>query len=174
MTEVHIPVSLDDLLELEARISGRVGRRRSDPAASECYACGCELGPDAVVYRARWNHGRGSAGHTSWTIESVCEGCAPEPNRRSTWWWDHDPQPCQRCTRRVVNRVIPTRPMRHVFCSPDCERRYYQDRQQEKRRATLDLDKVCEGCDEPFRASRSDARYCSGACRQRAYRARKS
>jgi hypothetical protein len=32
----------------------------------------------------------------------------------------------------------------------------------------------CAGCDESFVASRGDARYCSNACRQDAYRKRKS
>ncbi len=31
-------------------------------------------------------------------------------------------------------------------------------------------DKVCEGCGKPFGSKRSDARYCSGVCRQRARR----
>lgn len=30
----------------------------------------------------------------------------------------------------------------------------------------------CEGCGDSFVAARSDARYCSSACRQRAYRQR--
>jgi len=105
----------------------------------------------------------------------VCEGCAPDPSRGDSWWWDSEPQPCQVCERGVVNRVSEARlerGWRHVFCSRDCERRYFQDRQRRIRRRTLDLDKTCDGCTEPFTAARSDARYCSPACRQRAYRLR--
>lgn len=32
---------------------------------------------------------------------------------------------------------------------------------------------TCEGCHEPLIGQRSDSRYCSGACRQRAYRERR-
>ena len=31
---------------------------------------------------------------------------------------------------------------------------------------------TCQGCGRPFGGARSDARYCSGACRQQAYRQR--
>ncbi len=33
---------------------------------------------------------------------------------------------------------------------------------------------ICGECDERFRPSRADSRYCSAACRQKAYRARKA
>jgi hypothetical protein len=33
---------------------------------------------------------------------------------------------------------------------------------------------MCEWCGEPFAATRADARYCSAACKQKAYRARRA
>lgn len=41
------------------------------------------------------------------------------------------------------------------------------------RRAEARADIVCQTCTEPFEPSRSDARYCSSACRQFAYRVRR-
>jgi hypothetical protein len=44
----------------------------------------------------------------------------------------------------------------------------------EARAVTLEAagDLICEWCVRPLTASRSDARYCSNACRQAAYRQR--
>jgi hypothetical protein len=44
----------------------------------------------------------------------------------------------------------------------------------EARAVTLEAagDLICEWCGRPLAASRSDARYCSNACRQAAYRQR--
>jgi hypothetical protein len=38
--------------------------------------------------------------------------------------------------------------------------------------ASVTLERTCEECVQPFTPQRSDARYCSNACRQRAYRER--
>jgi N6-adenosine-specific RNA methylase IME4 len=38
--------------------------------------------------------------------------------------------------------------------------------------APLSVTRTCEGCREPLKAPRADARYCSAACRQRSYRRR--
>jgi hypothetical protein len=41
-------------------------------------------------------------------------------------------------------------------------------------RAAARDERPCEGCGKPFTPARSDARYCSGACPQHAYRVRKA
>jgi hypothetical protein len=40
--------------------------------------------------------------------------------------------------------------------------------------ASVTLERTCEQCDETFTPQRSDGRFCSSACRQRAYRMRKA
>ena len=93
------------------------------------------------------------------------------PEHWQDWYWDHDAQPCETCSRPVVNRI--TRAARkHTFCSEVCGLAHYTARQREERRQTLDLDKVCE-CGTKFTAARSDASHCSNKCRQRAYRIKK-
>jgi hypothetical protein len=53
-----------------------------------------------------------------------------------------------------------------------CSRRCYQRAWRASRRTIQTL--TCEVCREPFQSPRSDARYCSNACRQWAYRLRRA
>jgi len=57
---------------------------------------------------------------------------------------------------------------RFVACSSRCA-----EITQRERRLVSHEPRACEGCGEEFTPTRSDARYCSGACRQEAYRKRK-
>jgi hypothetical protein len=58
------------------------------------------------------------------------------------------------------------------YCYP-CARDAENERHRElRRRARTDL--RCDPCGEPFTPPRADGRYCSAACRQKAYRARKA
>lgn len=72
--------------------------------------------------------------------------------------------PCAGCGRMVVH--LPTWRHDWVACSPRCRRRVY--------RGNVWGRSTCDGCGEAFDASRADARYCSSACRQRAYRQRRA
>jgi hypothetical protein len=71
------------------------------------------------------------------------------------------------CGREVTNTTYASR--RWVTaCSERCSAKALRRMRREHRRAT------CETCGETFTPTRSDSRYCSPACRQKAYRERKS
>lgn len=164
---------------LERRIRRAFGNRprrwkRPSPTASRCWLCDGPLGRHNVVYRTRVRLGRGLYGGTSWTVVPLCRQCRPVgPEPWQAWSWDRGPKPCQTCSRPVLNQVT-RRLRRHTFCSERCEREYHVARQTEKRRRESDRDKTCATCEREFTATRSDARYCSNACRQKAYRLRKA
>jgi hypothetical protein len=144
--------------------------RRAMETAEVCGKCGRELGAGDPIWRVMLSH-RCWTG-TSHCLVPVCESCGKSH--------DQDPrygfmprQLCEYCGRVVVNRATPRQwQSEHVFCCERCKRRYFTKRAKEQRaRARQDL--RCEVCGEPFEAARSDAKYCSNACRQRAYRERK-
>ena len=169
------------LVELEARIAGAPsgppgGKPRKWPSksAAECFECGHVFSNTDWVWRTRVKQGRGFVGGISWTVAPLCGDCRPERRERYSgekWRWDYDAQPCETCSRPVVNQL--TRLVRyHIFCSQRCERTYHFERQTRKRQEEADLGRVCVGCGTGFTASRSDTAYCSSACRQKAYRQR--
>jgi hypothetical protein len=90
-------------------------------------------------------------------------------------------RPCESCGRRVAldyddlpyDEPRPSRPtsMRHDFCSEVSAYRYY-NRIRNERAAAARAGRVCQECGRGFDAVRSDQRYCSAACKQRAYRQR--
>jgi predicted RNA-binding Zn-ribbon protein involved in translation (DUF1610 family) len=59
---------------------------------------------------------------------------------------------------------------RRRYCSPDCQNRGATLRAKERRQRARE--KVCQQCLKPFTAKRRDARYCTVACKQSAYRGR--
>jgi hypothetical protein len=70
---------------------------------------------------------------------------------------------CWRCGRTVYY----CGPWPGRYCTAECRRAVRQQRRRQ-RPATAD----CASCGQPYTPSRSDAAYCSPACRQRAYRQR--
>jgi hypothetical protein len=109
-----------------------------------------------------------------------CYVCAP-------YAW-HPARPCEGCARPVVNHksVRPgyrrengwiqtedyaPRDSWRIFCSERCRRAVFGAEQKAKR----EHDPIdCPVCHERVDARRRDARYCSSACRQRAYRERRA
>jgi hypothetical protein len=102
------------------------------------------------------------------------------------------PEPCAYCGRLVSNDRESADPKRftqawhywrkngskvvRTFCSEDCRRAVFDILAKAKRlaaRADARAGRKCEDCGETLDADRSDARYCSPACRQRAYRRRR-
>jgi len=81
---------------------------------------------------------------------------------------------CHGCGRplAVVTESEYRTPYRKIaYCSEACR----DDRRERAKRERAALDrKVCEACGEPFEPTRSDAKTCSPACRQRLYRLRKA
>jgi hypothetical protein len=90
-----------------------------------------------------------------------------EDLHRLTYWQEVDPD-------RVVLRpdAVPTK-RTYVVCS-GCDYRWkkFPGSGPVAPVPVSRLDPVCQGCEKVCTSSRIDARYCSNACRQRAYRAR--
>ena len=92
-----------------------------------------------------------------------CERCASE---RWPYPWDRAWR-CPVCARRVVMRRDGSRPP--WYCSTECHADAEQLRRKQRTRRALPS-RSCPTCAAPFVPRRSDARYCSGACRQKAHR----
>jgi hypothetical protein len=175
--------------ELSAAISGRRRRtpaelaehsawyervRNARRAADVCAQCEREIEEDEPVYVTKLRH------DPDWRLGPVCMDCAPV---YIPVWIERDGygQPCEACGRRVAfqadewvidgydKRPGPER--QHVLCSEVCAYRYY-NRLRSERSATARAGRSCEACGSAFDAVRSDQRYCSPACKQRAYRQR--
>jgi predicted nucleic acid-binding Zn ribbon protein len=81
-------------------------------------------------------------------------------------------QPCPVCAARFLKDCEGT-------CSGACTAWCYLERERRKRRTRYaewrgDVQRQCASCSQPFTVVRTDQSFCSGACRQRAYRQRKA
>ena len=98
-----------------------------------------------------------------WT--PVCDACAtPSEAAAATTQGD-----CAVCGQRMV-APPPRRRRRRRFVAPVCSSRCYQRQLRERHRSATQA--TCAACGLAFVAKRADARFCSAACRQRAYRQR--
>ena len=125
-----------------------------------CYDCGHEYLPGETVYYGRVR-GWGFCSHTYQKV-SYCESCKPS-------LWNTEYGSCDTCQRTVY---YPYRNIdrHHVFCSQLCSSRYWNKVQRHKRLESRQ--KECKGCEKAFTAPRSDTKFCSAACKQKAYRVR--
>lgn len=128
-------------------------RHRAQHEACWCGRCGENLAPDAAVWRTR--------------RDLICTTCWQDSFERRTLMWRMVGRPCLHCNRPVHKRGWP----RDVFCCAQCEARYVGE-QRRAQRAAARAGRVCSQCGETFEPPRSDAKYCSATCRQRAHRAR--
>ncbi len=137
-------------------------RRRALEAAhtaTRCGECARQLAAEEPVWVTKISV-RPWAG-PQWPAP-VCRDC-----RRGERWLPTTP--CEGCGRDVTYRT-PSSRRHHAFCSRRCAWRFYDRRRDEV--LALARRKSCAACARPFTATRRDARTCSPACRQRAYRTR--
>ncbi len=141
-------------------------------AGDVCGRCGLALAAEDTAWRVRERVTRGQVVSTN-----VCRECAPEYAREpepftyeGRRWLLYEPEPCEVCGRGVVWLYRPHW-RRHRCCSDRCSaRRYNRPRDEASAQAR---EKVCGVCGEAFTATRADAKTCSPACRQKAYRLRR-
>lgn len=107
-------------------------------------------------------------------IKTYCTDCKPIP------LWDvitsrKSPNTrirlCENCMRQTYVNSVYTK-----YCSDRCSRQYNNARLAEDRkllRTLLRANRKCHQCGDIFTPPRSDAKYCSSACRQKAYNIRK-
>ena len=126
-----------------------------------CGLCGRTLALGEPVWRPRIGLGRslsGAWGH--WQIVPACAECTPIEGEPSG--------PCGGCGRPVHDEWgRPSHQM--VVCCEAC-RPKAQAASARAARARKRAGKTCSLCKNSFTPARDDARFCSNACRQRAYR----
>jgi hypothetical protein len=141
----------------------RMHRSFSEETSYECAWCRHVFVDGDVVYRRRAQGEVDFAAH--WSLESICDDCVQSAMHPS--WREHrrEPTPCAGGCGVLVSdwywQAITT-----------CSRRCSKHAAAERRRVTHD-ERRCAVCDGVFTPKRSDARYCSNACKQDAYRKRK-
>jgi hypothetical protein len=129
--------------------------------AGHCTRCWEKFGGNLTAYmvweRTVWEAiGESCIHQDKWT--PVCDACASPKELAATT--KH--ATCAGCGQRLMvcpNAAIST-------CSNRCAQRRRRARRRTAARA------VCDACNLVFTPKRSDARFCSDACRQRAYRER--
>jgi hypothetical protein len=109
----------------------------------KCRLCGRGIVDSEVAIKLRGEH-------------LACSDCRPGP-------WG---LPCDACGRKVAG---------HRFCNYRCRAHYYNAPAAARRKAQrlkARQGRTCEVCAKEFTPKRSDAKTCSGACKQKAYRQR--
>lgn len=142
-----------------------------------CGKCQRKLKARQTVWRITLNFGSYRGGGPRNALTPVCRHCGPKSWRKDR---THRGR-CAQCDRPVVNHVGYTNPFEwetrypNVFCSDVCSSRWHSSqRWKRKKEARRQQPFICEGCGKHFEPRRSDAKHCSSACKQRAYRVRMS
>ena len=121
-----------------------------------CRLCGAPLRPPARIrYRGGYN-----------IVEVFyCDSCFEGKKETEHGYWNSTLRRCEICgVGMSVKRS-------GKYCSWQCQNKGYA-KQRREQRAERRENITCEICGEAFTPKRADAKYCSPACRQRAYRER--
>jgi hypothetical protein len=140
-----------------------------DDNAANCTVCGRKLVKLVFVAGQEPSAGRPPNAPNPWLGRAVCSACKPTRD-----WSGHKARwrsfMCQKCGRKVHYLIG----REYRYCTYHCAQAAWIQRATERRsrhraeNRTKQL--VCEACGIAFTAARSDARYCSATCRQRAHR----
>ncbi len=142
--------------------------RAAQETGAFCGYCARTLAPDepvALCVYKTWQHGHGMTGRAP-----ICDTCMKVPGRRGLFALRTEYEglwlrgTCENCGRRLI--VPPDGRRKHACCSDRCLLAVKKAARHRVRSFT------CDTCGAPFPPARTDSRYCSGACRQKAYRAR--
>jgi len=129
--------------------------------AMNCEKCNRPLEPGEAVYRFMFDC-RMLMGH---------KACMPVLSGYPRRWLD--PRPCDRCSR-LVYRENPQRKGSRIFtCSLEC-RQAIHNATFRKRHPVWRIKRTCHDCGETFTPKRRDSKFCSVACKQHAYRQRRT
>ena len=174
-------------------------RREIKATADRCFECDRPFDAGAVIYR----RARFGGPVLPYCVDHLCGQLEGHHNRdapEGRYWpaclcldraqgarrW-MKPEPCVACARLVANDQRTADPRQftrdwaypslqvRVFCSPACRQRFTSEgRRVARLTERRDNPPRCELCRREFIPVRSDARYCSPACRQKAYRRRQN
>jgi hypothetical protein len=139
----------------------------------KCQKCARLFSDGEPSYRISAHSGvRWGDGHYG-AVGLVCADCmaiittintGPRPLR--------DPKPCRMCQRPVFHDLRRREP-KYIVCSPECRSAVY-DEYRASVRAARRPPRPCEHCGTMFIPAKAHAKFCSAACKQRAYRLRLS
>src|SRR4051812_4915357 len=141
----------------------RRGRELAGTAA-RCFKCDVPLTETVVLRRLSSDEFRG------WRTMPHCEACLPNLARDTRY---EPSKPCDGGCGRMVIRKRAGYLRQHVYCSERCNTAIYGREAKERRAEARGYERSCEICGKAFIPTRSDARTCSSACRQKAYRSRR-
>jgi len=133
----------------------RMRRFLAIKGCTHCVSCWTPFEAGQPVYREQ-RYGR--------DLAPVCEGC------KSRYSAHDEGQPCEGCGR-LVHNLLNQRHRKRIFCCAKCE---VATRSREKHARTVEArgTRECQECGETFEPSRSDAKFCSSACKQKSHRRR--
>ena len=139
-------------------------RRRTDLTehAGHCSRCDAPFGTDDVLYMVC----RDEIMDSRPANVPVCEECLTEVDQARRQDEHARPVRCKGCGRQMIACV---KQFRKSYCSTRC----YMAAWQRRTRSTRPRPTAICICRKRFKPTRSDARYCSDACRQKAYRVRR-
>lgn len=157
-----------------------------------CDVCKRLLAADEPVWHVQTGHTHGEDIYGNvinplgtYSTGNVCRQCCEHKGtnrdfingefRTRPWLHDREmkwqpPQPCDQCGRPVHWSGRRRFPM-HFVCSWGCQRRAWWGKSRYVPRPAP-KGRACADCGKRFYPKRTDARFCSAACRQRAYRER--
>ena len=150
-------------------ISERLRKLRSAASTcANCAGCGHVFESDEPVWRVRVRTGVEFFGGHSTIIAPFCQQCL-----KPYWRPVVSSGRCEGCSRMVHN----TEGYReHIYCSEvcatKCEVRRHSGIARERRAEARGPTRACAECGDQFEPARADTRFCSGVCKQRAYRKR--
>jgi hypothetical protein len=124
----------------------------------QCEYCHRELAKTETVFRYVWPSKFGYPKRSSF-----CEACV---TGKFFWGKFKDPNPCQGCGRPVRNCL--EWKINTVVCSEVCRVKVHNSRRRPYR--VQHTQKLCESCACFFAPRRTHSRFCSAACKQKAYR----
>jgi hypothetical protein len=143
--------------------------------ARRCAKCGAAIGPQEPVWVGTLVNCYQTPLHRRIVARTCkvpyCCNCYHGNGRRAAAYYD-SPFQCVTCDRPVYLRVLPGN--RHfipyvIACSEDCRQAFYRARRLKRKGPR---ERVCAVCGETFTPPWRDAKTCSPACRQKAYRQR--
>jgi hypothetical protein len=128
-----------------------------------CDWCGGDILAGAPVVRYEYIIFRDDG---AYSLDHLCKPCAADLTLSK------EPRPCEQCKRPVY---FADRYRSRALCSKRCEIKFYRTNPIQQlnwygRKSPTLI--PCQTCGEAFHPKRKDARTCSAACRQKAYRQR--
>jgi hypothetical protein len=138
--------------------------RNAQESASCCGECGKAIKPGEPVWRKRISLGRSIFGGWHTRVVPTCKQCSGEREIRPS-------KPCEGCGRLVHDVPTYSWTKRRTACCDEC-RTKAQAKAARERRTKARGQRQCEDCGETFKPTRTDSKFCSVACKQRAYRKR--